>query len=100
MRLDEALQESGDQLQYLYDYGDNWELTLRLESAATAAADSPVAVLVDGERAALPEDCGHLVDAVELATVLEDSARFDREIIDAALGGAYFAMYPRGIDRR
>jgi hypothetical protein len=31
VRLDETLQEPEDVLHYLYDYGDSWELTLRLE---------------------------------------------------------------------
>lgn len=100
VRLDEVLQESGDQLHYLYDYGDNWDLTLRLESVTPAETDSPVAVLVDGDRAAPPEDCGHLLDADQLATVLEDPARFDRDVIDAALNGTYFTMYRASIDRR
>lgn len=30
-RLDEILHEPGDVLHYLFDYGDSWELTLRLE---------------------------------------------------------------------
>ena len=31
VRLDETLQDVGDVLRYVYDYGDSWELTLRLE---------------------------------------------------------------------
>jgi len=68
-RLDETLCERGDTLRCLYDYGDNWELTLRLEEVLPAETDCPAAVVVDGERAAPPEDCGHLVDADSLAEV-------------------------------
>lgn len=100
VRLDEVLQESGDELHYVYDYGDNWELTLQLESEAALEIDSPVAALVDGERAAPPEDCGHLLDAEDLATVLDDPAQFDRGRIDVALTGTYFSLYRNGIDPR
>src|SRR6478672_3220301 len=35
-RLDETLSATGDVLHYLYDYGDNWELTIRLEQVLPA----------------------------------------------------------------
>lgn len=50
VRLDETLQETGDVLAYLYDYGDSWELTLRLEEVLPADESSPGAVCVDGRR--------------------------------------------------
>ena len=31
MSLDETIQDPGDVLRYLYDYGDQWELRIRLE---------------------------------------------------------------------
>jgi hypothetical protein len=98
--LDEALQNPGDRLRYVYDYGDSWELTLELEQAMTALDDVPTAVLVNGERAAPPEDCGGLTDAKELAEILDDPARFTPENIVEALGGSFFAMFEAGVDRR
>ena len=58
VRLDESVQEPGDVLGYVYDYGDNWQLSLRLEAVLPADAGAPTAVCVDGRRAAPPEDCG------------------------------------------
>ena len=72
VRLDEAVQVPGEILSYVYDYGDNWELTLRLESVLPAAPGTPSAVAVDGRRAAPPEDCGGCRTADDLAEVLED----------------------------
>ena len=100
VRLDETLSEPGDVLRYLYDYGDNWELTLRLEQVLAAESDCAAAVLVDGERAAPPEDCGHLVDADSLATVLPDPTLFEPERINKGLRGAYFVLREAGIDTR
>jgi Plasmid pRiA4b ORF-3-like protein len=100
IRLDETLSEPGDVLHYLYDYGDNWELTLRLEEVIPAESDCPGAVVVDGERAAPPEDCGHLVDADSLAEVLADPALFEPERVNKGFGGAYFVLREAGIDVR
>jgi hypothetical protein len=100
VRLDETLQEPGDTLRYVYDYGDSWELTLQLEQAMSALDDSPTAVLKHGERAAPPEDCGGLTDAEQLAQVLDDPARFDSEGITAALRGPFFLLREAGVDAR
>lgn len=100
VHLDEILQNPGDQLQYVYDYGDNWDLTLTLEEVATALDEVPAAALVDGERAAPPEDCGGLTYAEDLARVLDDPARFNAVAIRQALEGPLFAMFATGIDRR
>jgi hypothetical protein len=99
-RLDETLSEPGDILHYLYDYGDNWELTLRLEEVLPAESDCPAAVIVDGERAAPPEDCGHLVDADSLAEVLADPALFEPQRVNKGFAGAYFVLREAGIDKR
>ncbi|MGP4054913.1 plasmid pRiA4b ORF-3 family protein [Mycobacterium sp. 4D054] len=99
-RLDETLTEPGDVLHYLYDYGDNWELTLRLEQILPNESGGAAAVIVDGERAAPPEDCGHLVDASSLAEVLPDPALFEPDRINKGLGGAYFALREAGVDPR
>lgn len=101
VHLDEALQNPGDQLRYVYDYGDNWDLTLTLERIQTALDEAPAAVLVDGERAAPPEDCGGLTDAEDLAQVLDDPARFNAVEVRKALGGSsFFAMFVAGLDGR
>lgn len=100
VRLDETLSEPGDVLRYLYDYGDNWELTLRLEEVLPAESDCPAAVVIDGERAAPPEDCGHLVDAGSLSELLPDPALFDSERVNQGFGDAYFLLREADVDVR
>ncbi|MGH3447682.1 MAG: plasmid pRiA4b ORF-3 family protein, partial [Nocardioidaceae bacterium] len=85
VRLDETLQGPGDRLRYVYDYGDAWELTLRLEEVRPSSDDSAIAVCVGGRRQAPPEDCGGLTDADQLAEVLDDPSDFAIEEINAAL---------------
>ena len=85
VRLDETIQEPGDTLRYVYDYGDSWELTLRLEQRLPCPDAAPTARCVDGRRAAPPEDSGGITDAAELAEVLADPAAFDPEEVNQAL---------------
>ena len=100
VRLNEVMQDPGDVLHYVYDYGDNWELTLKLEAVSDADVDAPAAALIDGRRAAPPEDCGGLVEGDELAEVLEDPARFDREEVDALLRTPFIALTKIDVDQR
>lgn len=92
VRLDEAVQVPGEILSYAYDYGDNWELTLRLEDVLPAAAGTPSAVAVDGRRAAPPEDCGGRRTEDELTEVLEDPSAFDLGEISEALKSSFIVL--------
>lgn len=72
VRLDQVLRKPGDTLSYLYDFGDGWEHTLRLEAVRPleeptgAETDGPAEAgsaaygvrCVGGERACPPEDIG------------------------------------------
>ena len=75
--LDETLVEPGDVLHYVYDYGDNWDLTIRLEEVLPLTDDAPQARCVDGARAAPPDDCGGLRDAEDLTEIVDAPAAFD-----------------------
>lgn len=97
VRLDETLQEPGDVLAYLYDYGDSWELTIRLEQVLPWEEGAPAALCVDGRRAAPPEDCGHLTSAEELAEVLDDPAHFDVDEVNVSLNDPFLILRDRGV---
>lgn len=100
VRLDETMHDAGDLLYYVYDYGDNWELTLRLEEVLPAEADALTAIVVDGQRAAPPDDCGHVTDAAGLAKILADPTYFAADQLNKALRGPYFVMREHDIDQR
>jgi hypothetical protein len=100
VRLDETMQGAGDVLSYVYDYGENWELTLRLEDVSEAARHAPSAVVLAGRRAAPPEDCGGVTDGAELAELLEDPGEFDIDAINSSLRGPYVALSEHDLDRR
>ena len=43
---------------YQYDFGDNWEHTIKLEKIVARAEDAQYPVCIAGKRACPPEDCG------------------------------------------
>jgi hypothetical protein len=100
VRLDETLHGPGDVLHYLYDYGDSWRLTLRLEAVLPVPAEAPPALVVDGRRAAPPEDCGGITDAEELAEVIEDPTSFDLNGLNEALRDPFLILREYGVDPR
>jgi hypothetical protein len=100
IRLDETIDAPGDVLSYVYDYGDNWELVLRLEEVRPATSDAPPALAIDGRRAAPPEDCGSLRTAEDLAEVLEDPSAFSLTEVNEALRDPSMHLTREGFDPR
>jgi hypothetical protein len=98
--LDETLSEPGDVLRYCYDYGDSWDLAIALESVLDPEESAPVALCVDGRRAAPPEDCGGLREAADLARVIEDPAYFNVDEINQGLNDPYMQLRVSGFDPR
>ena len=79
VRLDEVLGEVGDKLRYVYDYGDDWMLVLKLERVD--AAPPPRARVTGGRRGAPPDDYGGIWAWNEA----EGEAPFDRAALDEAV---------------
>ncbi|HQR81262.1 MAG TPA: plasmid pRiA4b ORF-3 family protein, partial [Actinomycetota bacterium] len=97
VRLDETMRDPGDVLHYVYDFGDNWDVTLRLDAVLPLPADAEPARCVDGRRAAPPEDCGGRRRAEELAEVLEDPEHFDLDEINRTLLDPLLLMHQAGV---
>ncbi|MDN4463203.1 plasmid pRiA4b ORF-3 family protein [Microbacterium aurantiacum] len=101
VRLDEVMAEPGDILRYVYDYGDAWQVTLRLENVVSADAEGagtppPIAHCLDGRRAAPPED-SRGADAATLAALQPDPARFDPAEVNELLGDVRFRLREAGV---
>jgi hypothetical protein len=82
VELGELLVDAGDKLSYTYDFGDDWEHTLILESVRSRSAGTSRAVLVAGRRAGPPEDCGGVRGYQELLT--RGATAGDPEHLDVA----------------
>ena len=85
VRFGELLQSEGDTLEYLYDYGDGWDLGIMVESVREAEEDDAPARATGGSRAAPPEDSGGRQDEEDLRALLEDPALFDVAALDLEL---------------
>lgn len=69
-RLDQVLRKPGEKLRYTYDFGDNWEHDLKVESVRPATDDDPAARCTGGRGACPPEDVGGIHTWNELAAAL------------------------------
>ncbi|TQN42100.1 uncharacterized protein DUF1841 [Blastococcus colisei] len=115
VRVDQVLPRVGDRLRYTYDFGDDWEHEVLVESVEPAVG--PVALrCLAGRRAGPPEDCGGVWGYADLCAAacnpddpaaadrLEwlghpfDPAHFDREAVDERLG-ALDRRHPEAGDR-
>ncbi|MDX2377878.1 plasmid pRiA4b ORF-3 family protein [Microbacterium sp. LRZ72] len=96
VRLDEVVAGAGDTLHYLYDYGDDWQIILRVEEVRTGDRHVPLAVCVDGRRAAPPEDSRGLEGAA-LFEVQGDPARFDPDEVNEQLSDLRFGLREAGV---
>ncbi|MGH4002096.1 MAG: plasmid pRiA4b ORF-3 family protein, partial [Pseudonocardiaceae bacterium] len=76
VRLDEVLVEIGDKLLYTYDFGDDWQHTIRLEAIACHGDSAPRVVCTAGRRPGPAEDCGG-VYGYELIAAATDPTHAD-----------------------
>jgi hypothetical protein len=102
VRIVQVLPRVGDRLRYTYDFGDNWEHEVLVESVAPALGAVPLQCLA-GRRAGPPEDCGGVWGYADLCSAAQnpddptaaerlgwlgyrfDPASFDREAVDEQL---------------
>ena len=105
VRLDEVLQNPGDELRYTYDFGDGWDHLLRLESLRPRTVQDPPAALLDGRRACPPEDCGgpygYTESLAQLAAAAAGSSLEpeDAEVLELTFGPAEPAAILAEADR-
>ena len=67
-----AIAGEGSAFRYTYDFGDNWDHRIVIETVKPAAAGVKVPACVDGRRACPPEDCGGTWGYRELLEILTD----------------------------
>lgn len=87
IRLDQLVERVGDSLFYTYDFGDDWEHRLRVESVGSIDPADVRVHCTDGRRSAPPEDSGGIDHFQYLIEVAADPQHPDAadlaEIIEA-----------------
>lgn len=106
-RLADVLEDTGTKtLKYLYDFGDGWEHTVKVERIADAAPGTAYPVLIDATGRCPPEDVGGSWGYAEFLAAIADPAHenhaemtewagepFDPKIVDVeALADAVAAL--------
>lgn len=79
VRVDEVLVDPGDVLHYVYDYGDNWELSIRLEEVSSRAPSALPAICTTGRRSGPPEDSGGIAWFQQVLADAADPASSNHE---------------------
>jgi hypothetical protein len=73
------LRTKKDWIGYEYDFGDSWHHRIELEAIGPVAADEPLPVCLEGQRACPLEDSGGPGGYEELLQTIADPDRPDRE---------------------
>jgi len=81
--LDIAL---GDRVEYVYDFGDNWQHVLKLEDKMPPAAEVVYPLCVAGERSAPPEDVGGVSGYEEFLEAFFDPRHEEHEHMKSWIG--------------
>lgn len=65
--------------EYVYDFGDNWEHTVKLEKILPKEADTTYPRCIDGKRACPPEDCGGIWGYERMLEIMADETHEEYE---------------------
>lgn len=93
IQLSELKLKSGDRFQYIYDWGDHWEHEIevnRVEELPLNHELAGIVSLLDGARAAPPEDCGGPPGYEALLATLRGERRAKEASAMRVWAGAHF----------
>ncbi|MDA0811359.1 MAG: plasmid pRiA4b ORF-3 family protein [Verrucomicrobia bacterium] len=93
--LERLLEEEGDRLYYVYDFGDSWEHLITVEKITVVERGKREAVCLSGEGACPPEDCGGIPGYENLVAAMADKEHPEREDLLDWLGEEFD---PRAFD--
>jgi len=81
IKLSDFFKEKNDKCDFIYDFGDNWRHTVKLEGIFPAEENTHYPVCLGGKRACPPEDCGGIWGYRHLLEVLDNPEHEEREDI-------------------
>jgi hypothetical protein len=79
--------------EYVYDFGDNWEHTVKLEKILPRDENTNYPICIKGKRACPPEDCGGIWGYEELLDIISDKNHEEYEEMMKWLGGEFDPEY-------
>ncbi len=87
--ISQLVKNIGQELIYIYDFGDGWHHTLKLEAVEETSGSSKPAICLDGERACPPEDVGNVSGYYRFLDAIADLEDPEHENLTNWIGG-YF----------
>ena len=78
-KLTDFFKEIGDKIEYVYDFGDNWEHTIKLEKILDKEDDKNYPFLVTGKKMAPFEDSGGIWEWRAIYAAMKDEKDPNRE---------------------
>jgi hypothetical protein len=72
VRLSSLVTAAQTRFQYRYDFGDDWQHTVRVEQIRPADPETPLPHCLAGKQACPPEDCGALPGYAQLRRILKN----------------------------
>ena len=89
VNIKDYFNEQGVSAEYLYDFGDGWEHTVRLEDIVHREKGMRYPRCVAGERHCPPEDCGGVGGYENFLEVIRDPEDEDHEAMLEWIGGSF-----------
>ena len=78
-----------DKLRYLYDHGDSWEHTIKVEKITESIEGTRIPYCFEGERNCPPEDCGSFPGYEDIVEAMKKPKTKKAEEFIEWLGGPY-----------
>lgn len=93
VRLDKILKEEKSKINYVYDFGDNWEHDLILEKILPPDNQSQIPKCIAGKRKCPPEDCGGIWGYSDMLEILKQPDHEEYESYIEWLGYIFDPAY-------
>ena len=72
-----------DKFKYIYDYGDSWEHTIKIENIYEPKEGSIAPICIDGARNCPPEDCGSIYGYEDiLKAIKKPTTKASKELLE------------------
>lgn len=92
-KLKMQLNKPGTKIEYVYDFGDEWQHIIILEKVLAAEEGQQYPVCIGGKGACPPDDSGGILAYQQMLDVLKDKEHAEHELIKEWLGEDWDAEY-------
>jgi hypothetical protein len=89
VQLSHLVNQGVKKLRYVYDMGDSWEHTIKVEKTLAAKSGVDYPCCVAGERACPPEDCGGPWGYADFVAAIQDPTHESHEDQLEWIGGEF-----------